>query len=110
MRSHRQRLEDIREAIAAVQRHPVSRREAFDSDELLRFFLLKHVEIIGEAAWKLPAAVKDANPSVPWSKIERCRHVLVHDYFDVDWEILWKIVTEHLEPLQEQIEQMLRDA
>jgi uncharacterized protein with HEPN domain len=109
VRTDRQRLEDILDAIEAVGRHPVRDRRHFDEDEVLRFFLLKQVEIIGEAAWKLGTSLKTAHPGVPWTRVERCRHVLVHDYFDVDWEILWRILTEHLEPLRVEVEAMLKE-
>lgn len=64
MRSDRERLEDILEAITAIERHPIADRAEFDANELLRFFLLKHVEIIGEAVYKLSPDVKDAHRHV----------------------------------------------
>jgi uncharacterized protein with HEPN domain len=94
-------------AVNEMEKYPLNDRARFDADELLRFFLLKHVEIIGEAAYKLPGALKEANPNVPWAKIERTRHILVHDYFAVDWEILWAVVSQHLVQLREQIEKII---
>lgn len=103
MRSDRERLEDILDAIAAIERHPIADRADFDANELLRFFLLKHVEIIGEAVYKLSPELKQAHPAVEWTKVARCRHVLVHDYFDIDWDILWAIVRQHVPVLRQQI-------
>src|SRR4051812_46942778 len=101
------RLQDVLDAIAAIQRHPIPNREEFDGDELLRFFIPKHVEIIGEAILKVSEELKAAHSDVPWTKVEKTRHILVHDYFDVNWDILWKIVTEHLAPLQSQIQAVM---
>jgi uncharacterized protein with HEPN domain len=101
------RLHDIRDAIDAVQRHPVTGRAAFDADELLRFFVLKHIEIIGEAVFKISADLKSRHPQIPWHKIERTRHVLVHDYFDVNWDIVWLIREQHLPPLKSQIDEVI---
>ena len=78
------RLQDILDAIAAIERHPLENRDAFDADELLRFFVLKHIEILGEAVCKLSADLKQRHPQVPWDKVEKTRHILVHDYFDVN--------------------------
>lgn len=69
--------------------------------------MLKHVEILGEAIFKISDALKSRYPEVPWSKVEKTRHILVHDYFDVNWDILWRIVTEHLMDLKPQIEHVM---
>lgn len=50
------RLHDVLDAIAAIERHPLIDRAVFDEDELLRFFVLKHVEILGEAIFKISGA------------------------------------------------------
>jgi uncharacterized protein with HEPN domain len=102
------RLQDVLDAISAIQRHPVLDRASFDEDELLRFFILKHIEIIGEAIFKVSGQMKAAHPEVPWTKVEKTRHILVHDYFDVNWDIVWKIVTEHLGSLRSQVEAVMR--
>ncbi len=107
-RSDAVRLLDTLDAIAAIERHPLTDRAAFDQDELLRFFVLKHVEILGEAIFKISGELKSRHPEVPWNKIEKTRHILVHDYFDVNWDILWSIVTDHLMDLKSQIERVLQ--
>lgn len=101
------RLQDIHEAIEAIGRHPVAGRADFDADELLRFFVLKHIEIIGEAVFKLSAEIKQRHPQVPWDKVEKTRHILVHDYFDVNWDIVWNILEQHLPTLKAQIEEVI---
>ena len=101
------RLQDILDAITSIERHPLTDRVAFDEDELLRFFVLKHVEILGEAIFKISDELKSRHPEVPWSKVEKTRHILVHDYFDVNWDILWQIATEHLMNLKPQIESVM---
>lgn len=84
MRSDDERLLYILDAIAAIHRHPGADRARYDADELLRFFLLKQVEIIAETVFRLRDETRSAHPEVPWAKIIRTRHVLVHDYFDGD--------------------------
>ena len=101
------RLQDILDAIAAIERHPLESRDAFDADELLRFFVLKHIEILGEAVFKLSDDLKRRHPQVPWDKVEKTRHILVHDYFDVNWDIVWRIATTHLVELKPQIESVI---
>jgi uncharacterized protein with HEPN domain len=106
-RTDDERLQDILAAIDKVSaRLPASRKE-FDENDLLQYYLLKHVEIVGEAAYKLSREVKDISPHVPWSKVERTRHILVHDYSQVNWDILWDIMVVHLQPLRLQIAEII---
>jgi uncharacterized protein with HEPN domain len=107
-RTDDQRLQDIMEAIATIQRHPTDDHERFQRDEVLRWFFRAQVQIVGEACFKLSDAVRDANPEVPWRAIVGMRHILVHDYFDVEWEILWEVLQQRIEPLQAQIEAILQ--
>jgi uncharacterized protein with HEPN domain len=72
-----------------------------------RFTLLKQVEIIGEAVYKLSREVKAAYPEVNWNKIERTRHILVHDYFDVNWDILWDVIQLHIPTFKAQIHRVV---
>jgi uncharacterized protein with HEPN domain len=102
------RLQDIQEAITAIERHTVTDRAAFEADELLRFFVLKHIEIVGEAIFKLSEDLKARHSQVPWAKIEKTRHILVHDYFDVNWDIVWRIHHQHLPELKRQIEVVMQ--
>ncbi len=75
------------------------RREDLDSDEMLRFALVQAVQIVGEAATKVSAQTRAANPSIPWAEIVQMRNRLVHAYFDIDHTILWKTATEEIPDL-----------
>lgn len=110
MRSGLQRLGDMLDCMDLIGAHMPPDREAYDTNIVLKYFLLKQVEIIGEAAFKLDREFKASHPEIPWKKIEGSRHILVHDYFDLDWGILWDILTRHIGPLRQQIEAILHDA
>jgi len=98
------RLHDILDAIAAIHRHPVADRNEYEQNEVLRFFYLKQIEIVGEATFKLGPSFKSSHPVPPWDKIAKTRHILVHDYFDVDWDIVWDILSNHLESFRLQVQ------
>jgi uncharacterized protein with HEPN domain len=73
-------------------------RSDLDTDLMLAFALTRAVEIIGEAATRLPASLRDAHPEIPWSPITGMRNRLVHGYFDVDLDVLWAPVSTDLAP------------
>ncbi|MGF7079567.1 HepT-like ribonuclease domain-containing protein [Mucilaginibacter sp. UYCu711] len=58
--------------------------------------VIRNFEIIGEASKNLPTPIKDANTHIPWEEMYRLRNRISHEYFGIDYEIIWNIVTEHL--------------
>jgi uncharacterized protein with HEPN domain len=61
------------------------------ADENLRLAVERRIEIIGEAAGHVSPAFREAHPQIPWSKIIAQRNILVHQYGEVDDEILWRV-------------------
>ena len=78
------------------------------SDRQLILALVKAVEIIGEAAYRTSKVTQTQAANVPWEDIVGMRHRLVHAYFDIDLDILWKTVQEDLPPLIVALEAHLR--
>ena len=54
------------------------------------------VQLIGEAATKISEAGRVRVPELPWARIVGMRHILVHDYFKIDHDAVWRVVTEHI--------------
>jgi len=108
MRDPEERLRDILDAIANIERYSARGRQAFESDELIQNWFVRHLQIIGEAAYALPKELRDQLPNIPWSEIIGMRHILVHDYFVIDIDIVWDAVERDLPDLKGKIEGMLR--
>ena len=68
-----------------------------------------NIQIIGEAIYKLTKEFKDSHPDTPWRVIEKMRHILVHDYFAVDVEIMWLVINDDLPILKRQVEGYLSE-
>ena len=71
-------------------------RHDLDNDQMLVFAVVRAIEIVGEAASKVSAATRQSSTDVPWSLIISMRNRVVHAYFDIDHEIVWKTATEEL--------------
>jgi uncharacterized protein with HEPN domain len=105
-----ERLRDILEAIAAIERHTAAGRENFDRDELVRVWCLKHIEIAGEALSRLSKEFKAFHPELPWRQGAAMRNQLVHGYFQIDWNQVWNVVANDLPGLKHQVERLLSAA
>lgn len=81
----------------------------FLKDETLTRAVIRSIEIIGEAAKKLPDDFKSSYPQVEWKKMAGTRDLLIHHYFGIDWEIVWDIIINKLPDLSIQISAILND-
>ncbi|MCX6668967.1 MAG: DUF86 domain-containing protein [Methanothrix sp.] len=79
----------------------------FQEDEKTRYSLICALEIVGEAAKKVPTAVRQRNPQVPWKDMAGMRDRLIHGYFGVDNEIVWKTAKEFAPQIRSEIETIL---
>lgn len=88
------------EAAESIGRFIADReRLALDSDQMLLFALTRAVEIIGEAASKVSAETRATTAAVPWAEIVAMRNRLIHAYFDIDHDILWKTAVNEVPDL-----------
>lgn len=78
-------------------------REAFYNNEQVLDAVVRNLEIIGEAANNVPKEILIKYPNIPWSDMVSMRNKILHEYFGVDEEIVWKTITEDLPELKIQI-------
>lgn len=83
-------------------------RGSLNKDRKLEFALVKAIEIVGEAASKVSTESRENLPQIPWPNIIGMRNRVIHAYFDINLDILWKTITEDLPPLVAELEKVLR--
>jgi uncharacterized protein with HEPN domain len=101
-------LWDMLDAAKAITEFIAGRSyQDYLSDRMFRGAVERHLEIIGEAAGKVSKAFRDAHPEIPWQKIIGQRHVLIHEYGDIEHELIWMTVTIHIPDLIERLEALI---
>ncbi len=100
----RQILSHSREAVDICQGKT---RSDLDSDRLLNLALTRLIEIVGEAANRIPDSVQAKYPDFPWMQMIGARNRLIHGYDSVDYDILWTIVHQDLPSVIAQVERIL---
>jgi uncharacterized protein with HEPN domain len=109
MRDDTERVRDIQEAIARIEKYSVRGRQVFNEDELIQTWIMQHLQIIGEASNSMSETFKSQHPEIPWQDITDFRNVLVHEYFRIDIDIVWSIVQQELPNLKANIDHILQD-
>jgi len=82
-------------------------RNEFNQDRMRQLAVIKSIEVIGEAASRISDAFRDAHPELPWRAIVAMRHRLVHGYFEIDRNRVWKTAQEDLPKLIKVIEKLV---
>jgi uncharacterized protein with HEPN domain len=82
---------------------------SFMSDDKTIDAVVRNFEIIGEAANRIDPDFREKNPEVEWKRIRGFRNRIVHDYFGIDYEIVWSIVESYLDELIEWLETIIEE-
>ena len=100
-------VDDMIEAIEKIESYTSGLSEqSFLKDRKTSDAVVRNLEIIGEAANRLPEDFKQKHSYVEWPKMVGLRHRIVHDYFDVDLQIVWQILKKDLTPFRSHLEKI----
>ncbi len=100
----RDRLEHIVEAITTILDFADGKTlDDLEADTLRYYGVVKNIEMIGEAVYKLTHSYRQQHSETPWDFIMKMRHVLVHDYYQIRPKEVWNVIQDDLQPLREQV-------
>lgn len=104
------RLEHILQAITKIEEYTKGMtKQQLLEDSLHLHATAYNIQIIGEAVYKLTNEYKSSHSETPWRMIEKMRHILVHDYFAVDVDIMWLVIEDDIPILKQQIEKYIKE-
>ncbi|HUW17868.1 MAG TPA: DUF86 domain-containing protein [Sedimentisphaerales bacterium] len=103
-------LNDIRQAIDRIEQYIENLSfHGFSDDQKSVDAVVRNLEIMGEAAKRLPEEFKQRYSEIEWHKVVGLRHRIVHEYFGIDLEIIWQILHKDLPELKKKIVQTISD-
>jgi len=101
-------LEDMLESALKIKRYTTNLDfDLFIADDKTIDAVVRNFEIIGEAANRMDPDFRTMNSEIDWNRIRGFRNRIVHDYFGIDYEIVWTIIENDLENLIEQLEDII---
>jgi len=102
------RIDDMLACIRNIQEFTEGMTfEAFTTDLKTIRAVAFELTTLGEAARFVPVEIQKCYPHIPWEKMQVIRNVIIHEYFRLDVEILWKTIQDDLPPLRVQLEGIL---
>jgi len=83
--------------------------EEFLRNNMIKDAVVRNIEVIGEAARNIPKEIQAKYNHIPWAEIIATRNVIAHDYFEIDYKIVWNIICKHLPTLKKELELILQE-
>jgi uncharacterized protein with HEPN domain len=96
-------LAHISECIRRIQEDVNGGRDEFFASHTIQDAVIRNLQTLSESTKRLSSEIKAANPEIEWSSIAGLRNVLVHAYFEVDLDVIWRIVQHDLPKLKEAV-------
>ena len=101
-------VEDILDCVERIEQYVGNLQlDAFKASQITVDATVRNLEVIGEASRNIPESVKEAHPELEWAKILGLRNRVIHEYFGVDLDIIWRIVKDELPVLKAKMRELL---
>ena len=104
IRDYRLFLDDILDSIDKIEKYISDLTlEDFINDDKTADAIIRNFEIIGEAARNIPDEIKEKHINIPWREMRGMRNILIHEYFGIDYSVIYKTAKDFLPGLKKQI-------
>ena len=103
-------LDHTRSRIARIEEYTNSEESTFYNSCLVQDAVIRNLQTISESTQRLSGDLRATEPEVPWRAIAGFRNVLVHDYFEVDLEVVWTVAERDLPGLAAAVDRMTQVA
>ncbi|WP_461789117.1 HepT-like ribonuclease domain-containing protein [Pedobacter sp.] len=102
-------LDDMLQSAQKIKQYTAGLNyDSFIADNKTVDAVVRNFEIIGEAANRIDDDFRSSNPEIEWKRIRGFRNRIVHDYFGIDYAIVWNIITTYIDDLMESLETMIK--
>jgi uncharacterized protein with HEPN domain len=107
-RDYRVFLDDIMEAVGKIFEYTQGfTRDQFLTDRKTVEAVVWNLQIIGEASKNVPEEIRSVYPDLPWRDMTGLRNIIVHQYFEINLDVIWKVIQNDLPNLERQIHRIL---
>ena len=101
-------IQDIKDCIAQIDEFVGDMKlEEFKADEMVSSAVVRKLEVIGEATKNIPSEIRQKYKELPWSDMAKMRDKIIHGYFGIDYEVVWKTIKERLPEIKPKIDNIL---
>ena len=104
MRDTTEYLRVIREAISRILKYTSKGRSLFDQDELVKTWIIHHLEVIGEATGSMPQMFGSLHPETQWKQFTDMRDALTYQYYEVNMDRVWAVVENDIPSLKARVD------
>ena len=101
-------LYDIIDSIGMIEEYIADQsKEALLSERRLQDLIVRRLQIVGEASSRIPESLQKDHPEIPWQKIKGLRNVIIHDYAEIDFELVWEVIKKDLPELKDNAKKIM---
>ncbi len=97
------------ERIANIEEDTAQGAGHFSQNRTIRDAVMRNLQTLAESSMRISAELKATCPEVEWGQIRNFRHVAVHDYTEIDYDLIWRIVETQLPPLKMHLQRILAE-
>lgn len=83
--------------------------DEFMKDEKTKSAVVREIEVMGEAVKNIPSSIRERYKDIPWNQMAKTRDKIIHFYFGVDYEIVWRVIRERLPKIKPSLKKMLKE-